>query len=160
MMNDPARAVLWTALQAQLLLVSAVLIGLYLFETWKLRVTAQRQAEAQIRPALELVVHVANNAMWFENLGTGPALDLRVSRVLPNANMNWDAADDGSNLSHAFIPAGKRSMGDIGFSPRDFGPNQSLQVVYGSLSGRLYASVIEFNEPATCGRTRFLVQDQ
>jgi hypothetical protein len=158
MMNDPARAVLWTALQAELLLLSAVLICLYLFETWKLRVTAQQQAEALIRPALELVTHLAQDKMWFENLGSGPALDLRVSRLDRNAVLNWDAADDGSHLPYSFVQAGKSSLDSIGFSPREFGPERNLQVLYSSLSGRSYASVFEFSKPGIAGRTRFIVK--
>ena len=156
LMNDPARAVLWTALQAELLLLSAVLIGWYLFETWKLRVTAQQQAEAQIRPALELVVTAGQ--MWLENLGTGPALDIRVSLVPPNAVVNWDSADDGSAMAHAFVAAGQRSLGHLGFDPRNFGPERGLHVVYSSLSGKLYASVFEFLGLGISGRTRFIVK--
>ena len=32
------------------------------------------------------------------------------------------------------------------------------RVVYGSLSGDLYASVFEFGEPGIAGRTRFIVK--
>lgn len=51
MMNDPARAVLWTALQAELLVLSAILVGWYLVETWKLR----KAAENQLAKSQELV---------------------------------------------------------------------------------------------------------
>ncbi len=157
MMNDPARAVLWTALQAELLLLSAFLIGWYLIETRKLRIAAQQQAEAQFRPALELLG--VEGRLWLQNLGTGPALDLRVSFTPQGSAVNWDA-EGSTNLTHAFVPAGGKSpdyIFDLG--PRELGPQKGIHLVYGSLSGRLYASVIDFTEQgAIGGRTRFIVK--
>jgi len=81
-MLDPSWVSFWTACQALLLLANLLVVGWYLLETRKLRIAAQRQLtvsqnqlEAQIRPALELIVQAGQ--LWFENLGTGPALDAR-----------------------------------------------------------------------------------
>lgn len=136
-----------------------VLIGWYLVETRGLRVTAQRQVEAQIRPAVELFA--IEGKLWLQNLGPGPALDLHLVFAPRGAAVDWE--NEGStNLAHAFIPAGGKSPDYIfDLNPRDLGPQKGIHVVYSSLSGRLYASVIEFTgERAEGGRTRFIVKDR
>lgn len=51
MMNDPARSPLWAALQAELLVVSAILVGWYLVETRRMR----KASEAQVKKSQDLV---------------------------------------------------------------------------------------------------------
>lgn len=108
-MNDPARMPLWASLQAELLVVSSILIGLYLLETWKLRKAAQGQIsesqrlvtaaqqqlqaiwrqveiandqlENQIRPAIAVEV-IFRGGSWqldLSNVGSGPAFGIRFS---------------------------------------------------------------------------------
>jgi len=156
MMLDPQWVSFWTACQALLLFLNLFAVGWYVVETIRLRRVAQQQVEAQIRPALEVVVNVAAAGIYFKNLGTGPALDLRVSSIPSNGKVNWHADDNGSGLGHSFVEAGQRSMG--GISSREFGPERSLQVVYESLSGRTYATSVTFPEPGIAGKTRFFMK--
>jgi hypothetical protein len=156
MLLDPQWASFWTACQALLLFLNLFAVGWYVVETIRLRRAAERQVEAQMRPALELVVNVARRQMSLVNLGAGPALDLRVAGIRPGTEVNWDAVDDGSGLGHAFVSTGAKAPAEVGTA--GFGPERSLQVVYASLSGRLFATVVEFPEPGVSGRTRFFVR--
>lgn len=161
-MNDPARATLWAALQAELLIVSAILIGFYLCETWKMRKASQAQLEVPIRPALAVFVGLDGRELRLVNLGKGPALHVRLS-----------PADRGS--------AGARDLErwgeEIGFiSPEDppratcartqgAGINvlngKSLQCEYKSLSGRTYWTVADFDkfDNSRLLATRFYSED-
>ena len=156
MLLDPQWASFWAACQALLLFLNLFAVGWYVVETIRLRRVAEQQVEAQMRPALELVLNFRLQRMSLVNLGAGPALDLRVTGIGPNAGVVWDADDDGSGLGHAFVSAGKQAPAEIGTA--GFGPERSLQVVYASLSGRLFATVVEFPEQGVSGRTRFFAR--
>jgi hypothetical protein len=157
MLLDPQWGSFWTACQAVLLFLNLFAVGYYVVETVRLRRVAQRQVEAQIRPALEVIVNLGMRQMRFQNLGTGPALDLRVSGIRPGTNVDWDAPDNGSGLGHAFVPAGKDSPGSI--SSVGFGPERTLQIVYASLSGRLFATLVDFPQAGVSGPTRFFARE-
>jgi hypothetical protein len=162
-MFEPYSIPFWTALaalagsaQVLVLVVTAAFVWSYLRETTRLRRAAETQIEAQMRPALEVVVNIAAAEMWLQNLGTGPALGLRLSRLLSNTDVDWNADDVGDPLAQSFVEAGKRSMSSMG--TLGFGPEVCLQVLYTSLSGREYATVVDFPQPGVGGRTRFIVK--
>jgi hypothetical protein len=148
-MNDPGRATLWAALQAELLILSAVLVAWYLYETRKMRQAAedqvresqalerasQEQLEAQFRPAI--------------------AVFYRGNVILSPAERGSIGKPDLDRLQDdiPFIEAGE----EVGTSirPRDIGMpgvpvlnGRSLQCQYKSLSGRTYWTVVDFDKPS------------
>jgi hypothetical protein len=107
MMNDPARATLWAALQAALLVVSAFFVAWYLYETRKMRkaaedqvtrsqeliVAAQRQVDASLkqvegafRPAVVAMTVNLSSSPRLVNIGNGPAVDIEWS--IPNSPLH------------------------------------------------------------------------
>jgi len=77
-MTDQHITAIATIVQDVLLLVSAGLIGWYLYETRKMRKAAERQVEATFRPAV-VITHSGQTDRnpHIENIGNGPALEVR-----------------------------------------------------------------------------------
>lgn len=173
-MNDPARATLWAALQAELLVVSAIFIGLYLRETWKMRKAAENQVresqalgrasqdqlEAQFRPAIAVFYRGNAYGLDLHNVGKGPAFGV----ILSPAERGSIGKPDLDRLQDdiPFIEAGKEVATSI--RPRNIGMpgvpilnGRSLQCQYKSLSGRTYWTVVDFDKPSgmTVIDTRF-----
>jgi len=63
-MLDPQWVSFWTACQALLLFLNLFAVGWYVVETIRLRRVAQQQVEAQIRPALEVVITLSSKNSW------------------------------------------------------------------------------------------------
>jgi hypothetical protein len=170
MMNDPARATLWAALQAELLVLSAILIGLYLREIWKMRKAAENQVresqdqlEAQIRPALAVQVRNPPESLLLVNVGKGPALNLILSPAERGSEGSRECSDrETFNVPITFIEAGGSGISGVRTQahPGLGGAvlnGVSLQCQYTSLSGRIYWTVVDFDKPSgtTVIATRF-----
>jgi hypothetical protein len=132
---------------------------------------SQAEAEAQIRPALVVAIsnEVAPNGkllqrMLIRNVGSGPALNLRKYEVAGNAEIIWAGNSKPTwDLEGCFVPV-QHSPADPAY-PEDwrisrdaFSGDQRkvLYLVYQSLSGKDYASVIEFDVHGRPDRTRFV----
>jgi hypothetical protein len=149
-----------TIIQDFLLLISAVLVAGYLVETRRLRIASQKQVdisqaqlEAQIRPALVVrmrgTLHVAN-------VGAGSALNVTLMEAGAADQIAWDAQfKSGTRLEGITIaPANEEDSG-----LRDQGSARPpLHLKYESLSGKVYASVIEFDGAGQPSRTTLSVK--
>jgi hypothetical protein len=158
-----------------LLLGNAILVGLYFLETKRLRVAAQDQVtiaqkqvseshaqlEAQIRPALAVRWY---GDLKLVNVGNGAAVNLRMIHARVEATVGWDSpANIGSpSLRGAYVAVQEFDSDPTklkgaaipgGFFQQN--PGTCLQLVYESLSGKTYASVIEFAADGNIARTRF-----
>jgi hypothetical protein len=149
-----------TIVQDFLLFVSAVLVGWYLVETRHLRIASQKQVEishaqleAQIRPTLVVrmkgTLHVAN-------VGAGSALNVTLMDADAPDQIAWDIQfTPGTRLHGIAIAAGDEEDSGI----RDKGrARPPLLLKYESLSGKVYASVIEFDEAGQPSRTTLPVK--
>jgi hypothetical protein len=58
--------------------ITVILVGLYLRETNRIRIATEAQLEAQIAPAIVVRVQ-PDGELQFVNLGSGPALHVRLS---------------------------------------------------------------------------------
>src|SRR5260370_42263992 len=79
------------------LIASAVFVWRYLQETTELRRTAQQQValaseqlEAQIRPALTIIVNRLSQSLCVSNIGSGAALNLRLVGTKVES-VDWEA---------------------------------------------------------------------
>jgi hypothetical protein len=70
----------WIARQTWTVVLTGAVILWYSWETKLLRDTAQRQIDAQIRPFV--ILRPAPGGVALENIGAGPALNIRVKDVL------------------------------------------------------------------------------
>jgi hypothetical protein len=165
-----------TVVQDVLLLVSAILIGWYLYETRRMRKAAeeqvtesqalvrasQEQLEAQIMPAIAVHVRTAPYGLELVTVGKGPALGVILSAAERGAAGKRDLdrlADD----DIAFIKAGGeqaisvRTHAVTGLGGVPVLNGRSLQCQYTSLSGRTYWTVVDFDHASgkTVESTRF-----
>jgi hypothetical protein len=160
--------------QALLLAVNAVFVWEYLRETAAIRKTAQgqlkvsqfqvslsqQQVEAQIRPALTVRPY---GSLKLVNVGNGAALNLRLVEAQENSPILWDVVSNISqDLSGAFVSVAESAVENAhlrdALIPSNYfaqRPGQTLQLIYESLSGKKYASVIEFSRNGAPIRTRF-----
>lgn len=176
LMNDPARATLWAALQAELLVLSAILVGWYLLETRRMRKAAenqvresQNQIEAQTRPVITVFVRGSVYGLELHNVGTGPAFGVILSATERESNGKPDLDRLQNDIS--FIepgqkfPTGIRPVTIPGFTTPGATSagaipvlnGRSLQCQYKSLSGRTYWTVVDFDKASgtTVIDTRF-----
>jgi hypothetical protein len=110
---------------------------------------AQNQLEGQIRPAI--VARGTEHGVKLFNIGSGPALHVKMSDVLRGSEAQWGAAA----MAHDGIPFlepgpenGLQTIIQIQQNPRyqaaAYLGAHSLQCEYRSLSGCAYATVIDF----------------
>jgi hypothetical protein len=123
-----------TRYKVVLLAISAVFIGLYLLETWRIRKTAERQVEASFRPAV-IVTHDGSTTHLpqLENIGNGPAMELA-----------WTLQN--SKLKHAFPylrPNAKEWLFDVQelYNAGGGSGRAVIECSYRSLSGHHYSSM-------------------
>ena len=161
--------------QNLLLLANLVLIAWYLVETRKLReaaehqvrksheqlvamqrqvVIARDQQEAQIRPALTVIG--VNNSLLIQNIGSGPALNLQLVKGREQSVFLAASKVDtnfGNRAKGCCVAPGQTQ--DTGASVGSIGQlrGEDLQLVYESLSGNRYISMIEFDGPGNPCRT-------
>jgi hypothetical protein len=170
-----------TVVQDFLLLVSAALIGWYLYETRRMRMAAERQVtesqalvrasdeqlEAQIRPAIAVQVRNPPESLLLVNVGKGPALNLTLSPAERGADGARRAANiERFNVPVTFIAAGVDSLSGIrtqqhpGLGGVPVLNGRSLQCQYTSLSGRTYWTVVDFDHATgnNVESTRFNVE--
>jgi hypothetical protein len=182
-MNDQHVIACAMIFQDVLLLINAVLIAWYLWETHRLRqagedqvtksqrkisatyeqveamrqqvAIAQDQREAQIRPALTVIGKGAT--LWVVNIGSGPALNLQ---LVKGKNQTVLAASSsvvttfGMRVKGSCVASGEsqdtnETVGSIGQLS-----GEDLQLVYESLSGKKYVSIIEFDGPGNPCKTK------
>lgn len=132
---------------------------------------SQAEAEAQISPALVLAIsnEVAPNGtllqrMLIRNVGSGPGLNLRKYEVDGNADLIWAGNSKPAwDLEGCFVPV-RHSPADPAY-PEDWRISRDaftgdqrkvLHLVYQSLSGKDYASIVEFDVRGRPDKTRFV----
>jgi hypothetical protein len=151
--------------QVAVLIATAVFVWRYLQETTELRRAAQRQValaneqlEAQMRPAL--VVRLYGDHILV-NVGSGPALNLQVADVVWGGEMDWTVRTNiGNRLEGAFVAAEGPLAEKATAIPPDYffmNPHRSLVLIYESLSGRVYATRVDFSRDGPV-RTTFLTK--
>jgi hypothetical protein len=151
--------------QVAALVVTAFFVWRYLQATEGLRETAQnqlatanRQLEAQIRPAVVGRWHFKSQNLMLQNVGNGAAFNLQLAKVDLGAVGNWNLEPNfqtflnGTYLEPAVSPE-ENLHGAVG-TPVFFA-RAGLQVRYESLSSKEYATVIDFDESGMPIRTRF-----
>jgi hypothetical protein len=185
-MNDQHVIAYAMIFQDVLLAISAALIAWYLWETRKLRqaaedqvtksqsqisaayeqveairhqaAIAQSQLEAQIRPALTLIGN--NNSLLILNVGSGPALNLQLVKGRNQTVLSASAPvtttfgirAKGSCIAPSHTVDTGASVGSIGQIS-----GEDVQLVYESLSGKKYVSMIEFDGPGNPCKTTLYV---
>jgi hypothetical protein len=171
--NYQAVTAVATVVQDLLLLVSAVLIYWYLYETRRMRKAAEEQVaesqalvkaseeqlEGQIKPAI--VVRVQERAVQLVNIGSGPALHVELSAVL-RGSLTKDQMEGFSFDRIAFLESRQavdtrvRTSFVQGTNPNPHLNGRSLRCEYKSLSGRCYFTVTDFDsEGAFATETHF-----
>jgi hypothetical protein len=185
-MNDQHVATIATIVQDFLLFINLVVVGLYLCETWKMRRAAEKQviesqelvtaaqkqlgisqeqirltlqeAEAQIRPAIAIRVDSQHHRFLAENVGNGPAVDLRFLSTAVQSNLQWDSPPNVQTiLNGSFLPVGERPPEDVSIA-RAGSRDVEMQIMYKGLSGNQYFTVIRFDGEGRPSETRFGVR--
>lgn len=136
--------------QVVVLIATAWFVWRYLQETTELRRAAQRQValaneqlEAQIRPALTIAD--IGGSLSVANIGSGAALNLRMVKT-KTEGVDWGAKSNfGEPVTGVAIAAGQSvstryPVGSYG-NLRD----ERLHLLYESLAGKLYASIVTFD---------------
>jgi hypothetical protein len=156
-----------TVVQDFLLLVSAVLIGWYLYETRKMRKAAEEQVaesqalvkasedqlEGQIKPAIVVRVR-EEHAMELVNIGNGPALHVELAAVL-RGSLTKDHMEGYGFDRIAFLESQQaintrvRTLPAPGYAAHPSLNGRSLRCEYKSLSGRCYFTVTDFDSEGT-----------
>jgi hypothetical protein len=158
-----------TVVQDVLLLASAVLIAWYLYETYKIRVAAEAQLEAQIRPAIAVRVRNTPESLLLVNVGKGPALNLKLSPAERGSEGSRECTEHETfDVPITFIAeagegvSGIRTQAQAGLAGVPVLNGRSLQCQYTSLSGRTYWTVVDFDHASgnTVQSTRFNVERQ
>lgn len=180
---------LWTALgtwaQVVVLIVTARFVWNYLQETAKMRKVAEeqlkksqaqvalayRQLEGQIRPALVARVEnpVVGGAVRTQqiielvNIGSGPALDIKLSAVRRGAFERWDDRVEPFERERLlFIEPSQVRQTSVRMRPVaglggiEILGDRAFRCEYRSLSGRTYSTIVDFEGNGTCVEdTRF-----
>jgi hypothetical protein len=172
--NYQAVTAVATVVQDLLLLVSAVLIYWYLYETRRMRKAAEEQVaesqalvkaseeqlEGQIKPAIVVRVQ-QQRAVQLVNIGSGPALHVELSAVL-RGSLTKDQREGFGFDRIAFLESRQavdtrvRTSFVQGTNPNPHLNGRSLRCEYKSLSGRCYFTVTDFDsEGAFATETHF-----
>lgn len=151
---DSGSLVSWLTLL--LLAINAVFFWIYLQETKKIRIASEAQFEAQIRPALTVVVNGIGSlgTLCVSNVGSGAALNLRLVRT--KEGFDWEAESNfGNRVRGAGVAVGQDL--DTGEKVGFVGPliGERLHLIYESLSGKLYASIVTFEGNGQPARVDF-----
>jgi hypothetical protein len=119
---------------------------------------AQDQREAQIRPAL--TVSGKSATLLVVNIGNGPALNLQLVKgrrqtVLPASSRI--ETNFGMRVKGSFVAPGESQAKDTNEKVGSIGQldGEDLQLVYESLSGKKYVSIVEFDGPGNPCKTTF-----
>jgi hypothetical protein len=167
--NDQHIIAVATIVQDCLLLLSAFLIAWYLWETRKMRKaaedqvhqsqalvsTSQEQLEAQIRPALTLVIG-EGGSLCVSNIGSGAALNLRLVKT-KEESIDWGAKSNFGAPAMGMAVAVDHSV-NTGSAAGSYGNiiGERLHLTYESLSGRVYASIVLFDGNGRPSGVRFV----
>jgi hypothetical protein len=133
-------------IQVVLLAVNAGLVYWYVKVTQGIHRTSQAQLEAQIRPAL---VIRAYGTLRISNVGAGAAINLKLVQANAGDPIVWKNHQAGPETrldGRAVASGGQSNEEDSGFPVDHFRSGQALHLLYESLSGKLYASVVQFND--------------
>jgi hypothetical protein len=152
----------WTAIaalagvgQVLLLSVTAVFVYRYLQETKHLRIAAQRQVEAEFRPAI-VVTHEGSleNSPMLENIGNGPAME--VSWSLRDSDFSGDIPFVKPHQPQALGMPGMKPIYEGGAKAESSGRSNVVRIEcsYRSLSGRHYRSSSAYD----CDRPQFITR--
>jgi len=121
---------------------------------------AQAQLEAQIRPALTVSGRAAT--LLIVNIGNGPALNLqlvkgRTQTILPGSSRV--ETNFGMRVKGCCVAPGESQAKDTNEAVGSIGQlrGEDLQLVYESLSGKKYVSIIEFDGPGNPCKTTLYV---
>ena len=137
--------------QVVVLIATAWFVWRYLQETTELRRAAQQQValanaqlEAQITPTLGLVVSEAGT-LAVSNIGSGAGLNLRLVRTT-SESIDWEAKSNfGPSAAGVAIAAGQQKETGSPFGTIGKFKGELLHLIYESLSGKVYASVVTFD---------------
>jgi len=180
-MNDQHVIAQAAIVQVLLLAANAVLIAWYLWETRKLRraaqdqvaqsqaqvdamrqqvAIAQDQREAQVRPALTVIGK--GTTLHVVNVGNGPALNLQLVKGRDQAPFSASSQVDtnfGMRLRGSFVAPGESEAKDTNEKVGAIGQlgGEDLQLIYESLSGKRYVSIIKFDGPGNPCKTTLLI---
>lgn len=130
--------------------ITVILVWLYLRETNRIRIATEAQLEAQIAPAIVVRVQ-PDGELQFINLGSGPALDVRLSATERGSAGRPDLDRltkdiDFVEKQGAAGGTGIRTTPSLPELPAAMVLNgRSLQCQYSSLSGRTYWTVVDFD---------------
>jgi len=142
-MNDQHITAIATIVQDILLVLNALLIAWYLYETRKIRRAAQEQAESASRPAI--VVKNSDgtlSAPMLENIGNGPAIEVEWS--LPNSSFAGVISYMRPN-THEILPM--EDIKPVYEAGSQVSPNAaSIECSYRSLAGWEYSSSNAYDE--------------
>jgi hypothetical protein len=119
---------------------------------------ALEESEAQMRPAIGVSVDPHHQRLLAENVGSGPAFDLKLVSVPAESPIQWDQPSNVNTiLSGAVLGIGPQDSAKVCL-PLVGGTTQELQVMYKSLSGREYVSVVRFESHQRPIRTTVLAR--
>jgi hypothetical protein len=143
--------------QLVVLFATAWFVWRYLQETTELRRIAQQQLEAQIRPALTLVS--IGGVLYVSNVGSGAGLNLRLVKTKAEA-VDWKAKTNfGAGATGAAVAVGEPVNTFIATGSYGSINSERLHLIYESLSGNAYASIITFEGNGQPSGVRFLINE-
>lgn len=139
--------------------ITGLIVLWYSYETAMMRSEMTKQNKMQMRPVINL--KLAENAVFFKNDGTGPALNIRVTRFKPtilNRPTNNDVLYDIQPVSY-IVQGGDAEMvihtsdkkteakGTVPDTDMFFGVGKQIQltILYQDIEGTEYASTITTN---------------
>jgi hypothetical protein len=131
--------------------ITVILVWLYLRATNRIRVATEAQLEAQIAPAIVVRVQ-PDGELQFVNLGSGPALHVRLSATERGSTGKPDLDRLTNDIDFIERQGAARGTGirtipgvpELGLQQVLNG--RSLQCQYSSLSGRTYWTVVDFDK--------------
>jgi hypothetical protein len=132
-----------------------------------MRVAAEEQLEAQIRPAIAVQARNPPESLLLVNVGKGPALNLTLSPAERGAEGSRECAErEIFDVAITLIAesaqgvSGIRTQAHPGLAGVPVLNGRSLQCQYTSLSGRTYWTVVDFDHASgnTVESTRFNIE--